>query len=278
MLTDQQIENIRNLMLICEEHDHIKLKLNFDLLEQRKSNEIRDFFHYENDLLVGFIGLYGFGNTVEMCGMVHPHFRRKKIFTALYCEALDNIKGLPFSTILLNAPDKSISGMGFLEKLPATLSFSEYQMKWIPRDLPSQKSDVTLRLAQSNDLSFINHLNKVCFQSTHPLHELFQTSMNRTYIIEKNGVPSGKVSIAREEKQSWICGLAIEPSDQQKGLGTETIRRLVSLEYMEGQELHLEVSPTNKQALNIYVKNGFQTFNAQHYFELKKESRSTSNK
>jgi GNAT superfamily N-acetyltransferase len=270
MLTNHQIESIRNLMLICEEHDHISLKLNFDLLEQRKNGEIRDFFHYENDSLVGFIGLYGFGNTVEMCGMVHPHFRRKKIFTALYCEARKLIKGLPFSKILLNVPDKSASGIGFLETLPATLSFSEYQMKWIPCDLPPLKSDVTLRFAQSNDLAFINHLNKVCFQSTHPLDELSQTSVNRTYIIEKDGVPSGKVSIVREEKQSWICGLAIEPSYQQKGLGSETIRIIVSREYSEGQELYLEVSPTNKQAMTIYFKNGFQTFNAQHYFEIKK--------
>ncbi len=62
--------------------------------------------------------------TLEMRYMVYPYFRRKKIVTVQYFEAKKRIKGLPFSKILLNISNKSTTKIGFLQILPATLSFS----------------------------------------------------------------------------------------------------------------------------------------------------------
>ncbi len=268
MLTHQQISGIKELTAICEDHDKITLKLNFDLLENRSNQEKRDFFHYEGDELIGFIGLYGFGDTVEICGMVHPQHRRKKIFTSLYLDAIALIKDLPFTNILLNAPDRSPFAIEFLETLPCTFSFSEYQMKWEPCPIPQQVKEISLRLAQPNDLPIINVLNKVCFQSTHTISEIRQTNTEITYMIEKNPTIYGTATIVRNGNQSWICGLAIDPSYQSRGLGSEALRRLVWMEYERGQKVFLEVSTPNEQAMNIYFRNGFQTFNTQHYFEV----------
>jgi hypothetical protein len=75
MLTTQQLQDIEQLQKECETHDHLQLKLNWDMLRNRESNQL-DILHYENDELVAFLGLYAFGSTVEVCGMVKPCERR----------------------------------------------------------------------------------------------------------------------------------------------------------------------------------------------------------
>lgn len=84
MLKQHVLEDIQKLQSICQQEEKIELKLNFDMLRSRKQNEVNDFFYYENNQLVGFIGLYGFGNTVEICGMVDPSYRRKRFFQSCF--------------------------------------------------------------------------------------------------------------------------------------------------------------------------------------------------
>jgi hypothetical protein len=75
MLTKRQLQDIEQLQKKCEAYEHFQLKLNWDMLRNRESNQL-DFLHYENDELVAFLGLYAFGSTVEVCGMVKPSERR----------------------------------------------------------------------------------------------------------------------------------------------------------------------------------------------------------
>ena len=83
MLTKEELFAIKTLQEICEKEDSLQLKLNFDMLESRSGNRKEDFFHFEDGKLVGFLGSYYFGNKVEICGMVHPNYRRRGIFTSL---------------------------------------------------------------------------------------------------------------------------------------------------------------------------------------------------
>lgn len=118
MLTDKQMKEIKELQTECEQDGGFDLKLNWDMLAARKDGKKDDFFHYENDKLVGFLGLYGFGNKVELCGMVHPDWRRRGIFNRLLEEAIEEAKNRGTRQILLNAPAGSNSAKGFLETVP----------------------------------------------------------------------------------------------------------------------------------------------------------------
>ena len=79
MLTKEQLQEIEKLQKECEAHDGIQLKLNWEMLRTRDSDHL-DFQHYENDELVAFLGIYAFGSTAEICGMVKPSERRKGSF------------------------------------------------------------------------------------------------------------------------------------------------------------------------------------------------------
>ncbi|WP_338705207.1 hypothetical protein [Priestia aryabhattai] len=60
MLKQHVLEDIQKLQSICQQEEKIELKLNFDMLRNRKQNEVNDFFIMKIisllDLLV-FMGL-----------------------------------------------------------------------------------------------------------------------------------------------------------------------------------------------------------------------------
>ncbi|MEH7254144.1 GNAT family N-acetyltransferase, partial [Neobacillus niacini] len=135
MLTNKELNDIKTLQEICENEGSLQLKLNFDMLESRSENRKEDFFHYVEGKLVGFLGNYYFGNKVEICGMVHPEYRRRGIFTNLLELALEEAKQRGARTILLNAPTESQTAKEFLKNIPCSLAMVEYQMKWKEMEL-----------------------------------------------------------------------------------------------------------------------------------------------
>ncbi|WP_251027073.1 MULTISPECIES: GNAT family N-acetyltransferase [unclassified Bacillus (in: firmicutes)] len=126
MLIKEELIEIKALQEVCEKEGGFQLKLNFDMLENRIGNKKEDFFHYEDGRLVGFLGCYGFGEKVELCGMVHPDYRRKGLFSKLLEMGLGEAKKR-FITVLLNAPTDSLSAKQFLKNIPCVFSFAEYQ-------------------------------------------------------------------------------------------------------------------------------------------------------
>jgi hypothetical protein len=84
MFTKEELFEIKTLQKICENEGGFQLKLNFDMLENRIGKKKKDFFHYEDGRLVGFLGCYGFGDKVELCGMVHPITAEKGFFLSYW--------------------------------------------------------------------------------------------------------------------------------------------------------------------------------------------------
>lgn len=84
-LSQVELAAIEQLMQVCNAHEGLDLKINLQMLHLRPHNEINDFLYYEQDVLVGFLGLYAFNPyEAEISGMVHPKYRRKGIFTILF--------------------------------------------------------------------------------------------------------------------------------------------------------------------------------------------------
>ncbi|KNH16598.1 GNAT family acetyltransferase [Priestia megaterium] len=272
MLEQHVLEDIQKLQSICEQEEHIELKLNFDMLRSRKQNEVNDFFHYEDNQLVGFIGLYGFGNTVEICGMVAPSYRRKRVFSKLFSQALHICKKLQYTEILLNAPGDSVSGREFLKQIPCSFTFSEYQMKWAEKELEDDNPFVTLRSSQSDtDMKMEMQVDVECFgmslTEAAAYYEQTKTEEQQIhFIVEYNSQAVGKLRVSYDKSEAWIYGFGILPSYQKLGIGKSALKQVILKQIRLGYDIFLEVEAKNKRALQLYETCGFNSYHVQDYY------------
>lgn len=268
LLTSKQLVDIKELQQACEKGETFQLKLNWDMLQTRPENEVHDFFHYEDGKLVGFAGLYGFGNKVELCGMVHPDYRRKGIFTQLFNIAEKAILERRYKQILLNAPSKSESAKGFLETISCSYSFSEHQMKWHEQELAKQE-DVSLRPSTSDDLETEIQLDVQCFgyeeDDAREYNEQIRL-VDQYSIIEWEGKSVGKMRISHTDGEAWIYGFAVLPEYQGRGIGRKALTNVVLEQHQNGFPIFLEVEAKNANALKLYEACGFRAYHSQDYY------------
>ncbi|MGF2616682.1 GNAT family N-acetyltransferase [Rossellomorea vietnamensis] len=270
MLTDIKLNEIEELRLLCEEHDNCKLKLNEDMLRSRTSL-LDDYFHYEDGKLTGYLGLYGFGKSYELCGMVHPHYRKRGIFQSLFNQSIYSLKERKISKLLINAPGSSQSGKSFIENIPATYSFSEYQMRWQPKKILSGNTDIKLIPVTKEDLPLILDLDNLCFNveredSLEFMQMVKNDNESHSFMIEYKGDKVGKIHIQQEKNKSYIFGFAVHPSHQGKGIGSSVLEKTVNNESSAGRDIFLEVAAKNSNALKLYEKAGFVSYQVQDYF------------
>lgn len=274
MLTKEELFEIKTLQKICEREGGFQLKLNFEMLENRVGKKKEDFFHYEEGRLVGFLGCYRFGNKVELCGMVHPDYRRKGIFSKLLEMGLGEANKR-YSKILLNAPTESQSAKQFLKNIPCTFEVAEYQMKWQETEL-IEDSTVTLRPSISNeDLETEIQLEVLSFgfeeNGAREFNQLIrEKSSDHHLIIESNGRVAGKMRVSEANGEAWIYGFAVYPELQGKGIGRKALSKVVLMEHEKGLPIFLEVEAKNDHALRLYESCGFRSYHSQDYYLYEK--------
>ena len=272
MLTTKQLQDIENLQKECEAHDHIQLKLNWEMLTSRDSDQL-DFLHYENDELVAFLGLYPFGSTVEVCGMVKPSERRKKHFFTMFQQAMLISKQKAFKKILLNAPASSLEAKAFLVKHGAIYGFSEHQMHWQEKPL-AEVNGVSIRKANIEDLDMRVRLSVEGFDLTEEDARSMESRANEErdtdmLMIEVHDETVGKIRVTRENGEAWIYGFSILPAYQGKGIGRKVLTKIVKEQTELGHSVHLEVETKNAHALCLYESIGFKIVHAQDYYTYK---------
>lgn len=270
MLTTQQLQDIEQLQKECETYDHLQLKLNWEMLRARESDQL-DFLHYENDELVAFLGLYAFGSTVEVCGMVKPSERRKGHFQRLFKQGMETATQNGYKKILLNAPAGSDVAKVFLKKQGAAdYAFSEHQMVW--QEKPLEEVDgFTLRQANAEDFAMRVRLSVTAFgvdeEDALAMESRVEGDKDTDMLmIDVNEETVGKIRVNREDGQSWIYGFAILPEHRGKGIGRKVLRRVIEDQHLAGHSVHLEVETKNDHALGLYESAGFKAIHAQDYY------------
>lgn len=269
MLTIQQLQEIEQLHKECETYDHVQLKLNWEMLRKRESNQL-DFLHYENDELISFLGLYAFGSTVEVCGMVKPSERRKGHFQRLFQQGMETAKQNGYTKILLNAPAGSDSAKAFLNKQGADYAFSEHQMEWQEKSL-DEVDGIILRQAKADDYEMRVRLSVTTFGVDEEDARAMESGIDGDedtdmLIIVVNEETVGKIRVSRVDGQAWIYGFSILPEQQGKGIGRKVLRRVIKDQSSAGHSVHLEVETKNDHALGLYESVGFKVVHAQDYY------------
>lgn len=264
-----KIEAITQLQEICEAEKKFNLKLNLDMITERDNDEF-DFFHYDSKQLIGYLGLYPFGKKFELCGMVHPQYRRKGIFTKL----LEKAKPLLVQAeeVLLNTPESSISGKAFIQSLPCQYAFSEFQMKWNQRTKGKNTANLTLKKATEIDIPFIQKLDMLCFDLTEEEALSFANirlnAKNDTiYLILDGTEEVGKIRLQLQEAELWIYGFAVHPDYQGRGIGSQVLNQIIRNEGKQ-YSIHLEVAAKNAHALRLYQSCGFEVYGEQAYYKF----------
>ncbi|RUT48290.1 GNAT family N-acetyltransferase [Paenibacillus anaericanus] len=278
METTVNWEEVRQLQSLCEKHDGITLKLNWDILNIRPKGDKQDLTIYRDGTLVAFLGRYSFGSKLEICGMVHPDHRRQGIFSDVMRSALDDWAINNHAEILLNAPSNSNAAKAFLSTISCQFSCSEYQMKYNPTGdtLPPHLAKVYLRPSVDSDRELLIQLDVEGFgetpeeAATQYSEVSLQDNYSRYDMIIKDEKPVGKIRVIRDKGESWIYGFVISSAVRGQGIGSDTLRQVIDRERNEGYDVWLEVALSNPNAQKLYESAGFQILQVQDYYVFTK--------
>jgi ribosomal protein S18 acetylase RimI-like enzyme len=283
-LHEKELNEIKELSLLCNEADGIRLKLNWDMLRERRPEQNNDFLYYKNGVLAGFLGMYSFNsNEVEISGMVHPDYRRLGIFQELTEAAMKACRRRSIPKLILICSRSSVSGRAFLDALGSTYSFSEYRMEMVEHLAGAQVSapkqalagDIRLRKAKRSDIERLVQLNMLGFSMAEKdAREYVIASLDgkgeTTYIASLGDMPIGKISVQLLEVSGFIYGFCVQPEYRGKGYGRHIFAR--TIQSIREQEpdipLALEVAVENEKALGLYQSWGFKEVVAYDYYEL----------
>src|SRR5436305_12849306 len=129
MLTDTEVQEIEQLADICNNAEHLHMRVSW--IKQRTSPRDApcDFLYYENGTLIGYLLLDSHGTAhKELTGMVHPDHRRKGAFTEMLMAAKAEWQPRGVQKFILICEKASRSGQAFVAKMGVQHELSEYRM------------------------------------------------------------------------------------------------------------------------------------------------------
>lgn len=294
-------EIINELQNICINHDKITLKLELDYKlgisnsrNRDKSSAIEDineFMYFNNDQLIGYIGLCNFGDLgipIEANGMVHPDYRRQSVFSTLNELAISELKRRKRTDMLLLSDRNSSSGQKFIKSVKAKYYNSEYEMYLADDYLYIKQkfvNNINLRKATNKDAMEIaiqnriyfdrdensdNKLEKIEIEHGYILPEEEEKRGMTIYLAEINKQIIGKVHIQLIAGLGSIYGLGVLPEYRDKGYGRQILLMAIDkLKESGANKTMLQVSADNSKALNLYKSCGFNEVSTMDYFKYK---------
>ncbi len=279
MLKLNQLSDISELQRICEQHDQILLKMNWDILKNRSPGIQEDFFDYEDGQLISFLALYAFGRTIEVCGMTHPLYRQQGRFSRLWEQAIQSSSIKRMNRILFNTPRASSSGQNWVKSQQAQLNSVEFSMKLEHESAATPAHETApimeiahLRPFRKEDTDLWAKLDAEAFNisefSTIAALESSTRSLTRVmWVIEHGGLAVGKIEVDRQGEYSWIYGFVVDPVLRGHGIGRSALRQVALQEQAHGNQVWLNVVATNERAQHLYESCGFVQQDVQDYYE-----------
>ncbi|HEY8891081.1 MAG TPA: GNAT family N-acetyltransferase [Clostridium sp.] len=280
-LNEEDYEAVKILEAVCYAKQKTNLKLELDFKNCQRNNAIKnkfmaEFLYYENEILVGYLGLCNFGgNTLEVSGMVHPKFRRKGVFKKLYLLAKEEWKKTCPLEVLLLCDHTSVSGLAFINSIRAEYASAEYKMC-----LNKRKSEVIhvngikLRLETSDDAAEVYRQNSIysgipekeAEEDIEKPYKILDDSFIN-YMAEIKGEIIGKIHISITDNEGFIYGFGVLPKFRSKGYGREILNSALDLLNKKNVDnIYLEVATENKTALGLYEDCGFEEISVMDYY------------
>lgn len=248
-----------------------RLKLEWGTLRSRAGRRVEDLLWWEGETLLGFLGLYSFGQGAELAGMVAPEARRRGIGTMLLDAALPLCRERGYAQALLVVPRSSQAGRQLAAKRGALLEHSEHALvlRGAPRSGPADPR-VSLRRATPADAAVLTDLLEAGFGHPAPGEvNALASAVEPTLLIELDGSPVGTVRLTRDGDSAGVYGFVIAAQWRGRGIGRDVLRRVCESLREEGaRRVGLEVAVDNDSALGLYTSVGFEQVTTEDYYAL----------
>jgi ribosomal protein S18 acetylase RimI-like enzyme len=275
-LNNVEFTAIRGLADSCASCEDLDLRLSWNMLQSRASDVTEDFLYYTDDLLVGFLTLFGVGSDeAEATGMVHPEYRRKGVFTALLTAAGEESRRNGTKSLVFACDRRSAAAKAFLEASGAHYDFSEQKMRLeTPVKRVSPDNHLDFRQATIDDADAIAQLisDDSGMDAAFFRQVVANGIRNRSrwyYIAKLDGQTIGTINIDVIDGDSYIYGFVIRPEYRGRGYGRQMLVRTIDTIVVERpQPVFLEVETDNDVALALYYSFGFTIINTYDYYRI----------
>ena len=274
-LTEAEAAQVRALIAVCNDAEHLDLKVEIGGLRAPSADMHRAFLAHVGETLAGFCTLDG-GREIELCGAVHPDYRRHGIASALLEAARAECRRRAATKLLLICEADSRSGQGFLATLAARREFAEHRMlcDMNTAGIPSSAGILTVRPATTGDQQPIAHITALAFERDEAdegqrLAADVRNPAERFFIALRGDTPVGTLKIFADPPRALIYGFAVAPEYQGQGYGREILNQMLHLLAEEGwAQVGLEVDTENQRAYNLYTSVGFSRITTYGYYAL----------
>jgi ribosomal protein S18 acetylase RimI-like enzyme len=281
-LTDAEVREIEQLAHVCNTFENLSMRIDWIKSRAPSDSEANDFLYYAGGALVGYLVLDRHGTREkELTGMVHPHHRRRGIFSTLLSAARQECAWRGVRRLLLICEHASSSGQARVAALAAGHEFSEHEMELATLQTAFAFDErLTLRQAAMDDLDALVMIMRE--DAGDALEEL------QVFVIQALRDPTCQVFLATLGDGGVSCeeaiaclrlyamadaigiyGFVVRPTYRGRGFGrqvlTQTLRGVLT---SSRKRIMLEVDTGNSIALALYRSCGFTVCRTYGYYAL----------
>jgi ribosomal protein S18 acetylase RimI-like enzyme len=275
-LSDVELAAIDQLIAICNAYEGLRMRLSTQWLKKRPGDQTNDFLYYEDARLVGYLNVDSHGVLEkEVTGMVHPDYRRRSIFSALFAAASEECDRRAVHKLILVCEDVSHSGLAFVKASGAHLDASEHEMVLGTfHERPLANSRLSVRKADAADLEAIALIHATSFgddlqRSRYYTEQCLRRPWCAFYLGMVDNEPVGCLRLDDMEQEFGIYGFGVKPQFQGHGYGRQILQEVIRiLRATSAKSIMLDVDTDNVHALNLYLSCGFEVRTTYGYYGL----------
>ncbi len=281
-LTEEQAEQARALRDVCNSADGLDLKLGISAGYAAQSAEPYAFLCALDGALVGFCTLSGDDDPeLELCGMVHPAYRRRGIGRALLDAALASARRrLATLRVLAICEDASAAGRAFVAAAGGKHSFSENRMETAaipPAPASTSARNLDVREAGQAEARDLARVIATSFGQSddHMAEDIVRdmTVEGERYFLarlsDEPHEPVGAFKIFIDKPKAYIYAFGVLPEFRRHGYGREILEDILPRLFAEGwTAVGLEVDADNTPAQALYRSVGFHDVTVYGYYIL----------
>lgn len=271
------LKAIKNLLDRCLQQDEFRIKLYWNILQNRLTQELNDLFYFVDGNLVGYLSLFTFDcDEAEVSVMVHPKYRHQGIYKKLIAEALLELQQRRISKCLYICPQGSRIDENYLKRFQAEYVFSQVEMRATEIPTFPQLPDVQLRLGELSDLPLIAKIGMLGFNASFDealqrFSENMREKNRRVWLLSTEKHQNiGKIHVRYDDNRTaFLHDLCILPEYRGNRYALAMILKTMQMLRQSGQGVFmLDVECNNTGALKLYEMCGFKKISAYNFWRI----------
>lgn len=270
-VTGHHLNDFDHLLALCKQTDGGLPAFYRHILTQKRDSE-SNVLYYEQDKLVAFLSVYFFySNACEVSLLIAPPHRHKGLSRLLLESILPLLTAKQMDFVIFSMPSNLNST--WLPELGLRYQQTEYHMQRQGyQPVLTNQPRLIVRKALPGDVDMLCAMDNACFKNGQvSMPSRFITLLDDTdytiFIALLDGNPVGKAHIRWQEHHALFSDIAILPTHQRQGLGSELLACCINHALTQGKDKQeLDVETTNRGALDLYLRHGFKVLYEHDYW------------